>query len=75
MKLRKINNERLFWSGVFYRLFIIVCNSIFFLLGIQYLLDNYGAIISAITWNIINMGLYYFYHYWFLRFFKMEEDS
>lgn len=73
MKLRKINIKRLAWSGIIYRLFIILCNSLFFLLGVEYLLEQYGAIVSALIWNAINMMLYYLYHYWFLRFFKMEK--
>lgn len=71
IKLRKINLKRLLFSGIIYRVFVIFCNALFFWIGIEYLLLEYGAFLSAVIWNLINMTLYYLYHYWFLRFFKM----
>ena len=29
---------------------------------------------ASLAWNCINTGLYYLYHYWFLRFFKMGRE-
>ncbi|MFA5600554.1 MAG: hypothetical protein WDA06_08150 [Phenylobacterium sp.] len=74
-KLRKINVKRLFLSGIVYRIIVTLINALFFAVGIKYLLDGYGSLASAICWNIINMGLYYIYHYWFLRLFKMGKDK
>jgi hypothetical protein len=71
MSLRKINVPRLGWSGLVYRIFIICCNALFFATGLKPALQNFGVIGASICWNIINMCLYYLYHYWFLRMFKM----
>ena len=32
------------------------------------------AVWTSLAWNCVNMGLYYLYHYWFLRVFKMGRE-
>ena len=71
MKLRKIKTGLLGISGVVYRLHIIVIQSIFF-----YIITGEWkwAIGISLAWNIINIGLYYNYHYWFARLYKLEKE-
>lgn len=73
--MREINVRRLCLSGIVYRILVTGVNALFFAMGVRYLVENYGPVFSAICWNVINMGLYYLYHYWFLRFFKMEKEQ
>lgn len=71
IKLRKIRLKILGWQGIIYRLFIILCNTIFFwILTGEFRI----AITISIGWNIINMCLYYLYHYFFARAFKLGRN-
>jgi hypothetical protein len=70
---KKIFNKRLFITGFIYRLFIIICNYLFFIIGLEYILTTYNAFVASIVWNLINMFLYYIYHYWFLRIFEIAK--
>lgn len=73
---RKIKLGMLLTRGVFYRLFIILCNALFNLIALKYfiqlLTNNLGLAFGySIIWNLVNTGLYYLYHYIFDRNFKM----
>jgi len=69
-KLRNIKIGLLFTSGILYRIHIIVIQSIFF----WYLTGRWKwAIGASIGWNIINTILYYNWHYWFARLFKIGK--
>ena len=71
MKLRKIKLNRLLVSGICYRIHVVFVQSIFF-----YLLTGEWkwAIGTSIAWNVINTFLYYNYHYWFARLFKIGGE-
>ena len=53
---------------------IICCNAVFFAVGLEPALKQFGIFGAAVCWNIINMCLYYLYHYWFLRLFRMGNE-
>ena len=71
MKLRKIKISLLGASGIVYRLHVILIQTLFF-----YILTREWkwAIGTSLAWNIINTLLYYNYHYWFSRIFKIGKD-
>ena len=68
---RRINIKRLVGGGVFYRLFIIVANTIFFRIITG---DWKIAIKGSLLWNSVNVTLYYLYHYCFFSSFKLGEE-
>ena len=71
MKLRKIKNKTLGVSGIVYRLHVILIQSVFF----WFLTGRWKwAVGTSLVWNVINTCLYYNYHYWFARFFKLGRD-
>ena len=76
MKLRKIKLKVLLLEGVLYRIHIIIIQSIFWYLLFGYTTGVWEwswAISSSVLWNICNTILYYNYHYWFARIFKMGK--
>jgi len=72
MTLRKIRVGLLLKSGVAYRVFIIGVQTCFFWIATG---EFKLAISISIVWNIINMGCYYLYHYWFARLFKLGRNG
>lgn len=74
MTWRQINLRRVLAGGLVYRLFIILCNALFFKTGLKPALEHFGVFGASVCWNIINMGLYYVYHYAFLRMFKVGKE-
>ena len=72
MKMRQIKVSLLGVSGIVYRLHIVLIQSVFFWV----ITGSWKwAIGTSITWNIINTCLYYNYHYWFARLFKLGKDN
>lgn len=72
MKLRKIKVKALGVSGLIYGLHIILIQSIFF----WFITGNWEwAVGTSVAWNILNTLLYYNYHYWFARLFKLGKDE
>ena len=74
MKLRKIRKSILAGQGIIYRIFIIICNTIFFAVGAKTAMEKYGALGASLIWNGINMTLYFIYHYFWARIFKLGEQ-
>ena len=74
VKLRNIKTGLLLESGAIYRIFVICVNAVFFWLGAKRAMEHYGPIGASLIWNAINMGLYYLYHYWFARLFKIGKE-
>jgi hypothetical protein len=68
MLWRKINLELLFKSGLLYRLFIFVAQTIFFWAMTRQLKPAFG---NSVLWNGINLLLYYLYHYFFYRMYAI----
>ena len=84
---RKIRIGVLLGRGIYYRLFIIGSNLLFNLIAfrglLSYLARNdvieslftyYGtAVAYTVLWNLVNMALYYLFHYCFDRNVKMGK--
>ena len=67
-RLRSINIKMLGLNGLLYRLHVLVLQFLFFWL----VTGNCGWSIGISTvWSTINMVLYYNWHYWFARLFKI----
>jgi len=73
MKLRKIKIKILGLQGIIYRIFIIICNALFFAIGAKQAMEKYGALGASLIWNSINMSLYFLYHYFWAKVFKLGE--
>ena len=74
MKLRKIRKKILVTQGILYRIFIIICNAIFFAVGAKTAMEKYGALGASLIWNSINVILYFMYHYFWGRIFKLGKN-
>ncbi len=72
MRLRNISKKRWFWSGIGYRGCAILITSLSLKLFLPRITN---ILLLAIYINSINMIVYYIYHYWFLRLFKMGEED
>ena len=72
MALRKIKLGLLGISGVIYRCYAILIQTVVlgFLTG-----EWKTALEISIGWNILSTALYYNYHYWFARIFEMRKDE
>ena len=72
MHIRKVNVKLLLISTITYRVFITAAEVMFlkFLTGSWHL-----AIKGSIIWNILNVILYYIYHYLFAKFFKLGVNG
>ena len=70
--MRKIRTKRLAVSGIVYRLHVILIQSIFF-----WILTHRWkwAISTSLAWNVLNTAVYYNYHYWFARLFKLGREG
>ena len=70
--MRKIKIKLLGISGIVYRFHVIIIQSIFF----YFLTGKWKwAVGTSIVWNLINTFLYYNYHYWFARIFKLGKEG
>jgi uncharacterized membrane protein len=70
--IRKIKFGLLGLSGLVYRIHIIIAQSIFFFL----MTGNWRwAIGTSMVWNLVNTCLYYNYHYWFAKLFKLGKEN
>ena len=74
-KPRKINKKTFSWQGIFYRIFVICVNTLFFKFGAKEAMSNFGAFGASLIWNTINMGLYFFYHAIFIKLFSLEVQT
>jgi len=77
MKLRKIKVSLLAIEGIVYRIHIIIIQSIFWYIFYGLTANTWEwswAISSSLIWNVFNTALYYNYHYWFARLFKIGKD-
>jgi len=52
----------LFTIGIIYRVIIILANTLFFKYCYR-LKDKCNPLILAVQWNLINLTIYYVYHY------------
>jgi len=75
MRKRKIRPKILGSQGIIYRIFIIICNAIFFKVGAKQALEHYGALGASLIWNSINMALYFLYHSIFVKLFSLEVQT
>ncbi|MFX0084285.1 MAG: adenylyl-sulfate kinase [Candidatus Hodarchaeota archaeon] len=75
MKIRKIRIKILGSQGIIYRIFIIICNAIFFAVGAKQAMQKYGPIGTSLIWNSINMCLYFLYHCIFSKLFSLEIQT
>lgn len=73
MKFREIKVKLLGIQGIIYRVFIIICNAIFFTFGAKEAMEKYGAIGASLIWQSINMCLYFFYHYFWAKLFELGK--
>ena len=72
MRKRKIKISLLIVSGIVYRLHIIVAESI-----LLYLVTGKLeiAIKASVLLNFVSLLLYYNYHYWFAKYFRLGKNG
>jgi len=68
---RKIRVNILLIQGIVYRCFIIMCNFLFFFIIMD---DPVKALKFSLGWNMINIMLYYGFHYIWLKVFKLGKE-
>lgn len=66
--------QKLIWLTIWHRVVMLIAAYIYidFLVTITTL---YGTLAGAIVLNIINMFIYYIYHYLFLRLLKIQKEE
>jgi hypothetical protein len=72
IRWRKIKVGLLVVQGIVYRLFIIGCNFLFFYL-IMRQVDQ--ALKFSLGWNVINICLYYSFHFIWAKLFKLGKED
>ena len=84
MKWRRIRLPVLLGGGLTYRCFVIMCNMLFFLFGLKatHIVGDLSwwqafklALGTSLVWNAINTGLYFLFHYPFVRTFKYGKEK
>lgn len=68
--MRKVKITLLLVSGLVFRIHIIIAQIIFF-----WILTGQWkwAITSSVSWNLVNTLLYYNFHYWLAKLFKVGK--
>jgi hypothetical protein len=70
--MRKIKVRRLLVSGLVYRLFIILVESI----TLKVITGQWKwAIGTSLILNVVSLCAYYIYHYWFARLVKLGVNN
>lgn len=73
--MRKIRNGLLVASGIVYRCLVVACTALFFSLGVKPLIEQCGPVGAAVIWGVVNMCIYYAYHFLFAKLFKLGKDE
>jgi len=68
MRLRKVDSKLLIKSAIVYRLLTVGLEFLFLFVMFGELKK---AGITAVIWNVFNIGWYYVYHHWFARRYKV----
>ena len=69
---RKINTRLLAFNALTYRVFITTAEILF----LKFITGSWNmAIKGGVIWNILNIILYYIYHYLFAKFFKLGVNG
>lgn len=72
--IKKQYKQKLLWLTIWHRLVMLLAAYLY----IDFIVNttnNYGALAGAIVLNIINMVIYYLYHYVFLKLLKIEKGA
>ena len=72
--MKKDYKHKLLWLTIFHRVVMLIAAYIYIDLIVS-ITKNYGAFIGALVLNIINMVIYYIYHYIFLKALKIEKEE
>jgi len=68
--MRKIDVGLLVVQGWIYRALIVFAHVIY-----VWISEGEPRLLFSLTWGIINICLYYVFHYFFLRLFKMGKEG
>jgi uncharacterized membrane protein YvlD (DUF360 family) len=71
---KKKYKSKLLWLTIWHRVVMLVAAYIYIDFIVQ-TTNAYGALAGAIVLNIINMIIYYLYHYVFLKLLKIEKGA
>ena len=71
-KPRKIKLRTLLFSGMLYRINVLIVQVLF----LYFLTGEWSvALKGSVGWLVIGTLVYYNYHYWFARLFKIGKDK
>lgn len=73
MKLQTYK-QKVLWLTILHRIVMLVAAYLYidFIVSVT---NTYGTLIGALTLNAVNMVIYYFYNYVFLKIFKIEKGA
>jgi uncharacterized membrane protein YvlD (DUF360 family) len=71
---KKEYKHKLLWMSIWHRVVMLLAAYLYMDL-IVFTTITYGAIAGAIVLNIINLLIYYVYHYIFLRLLNIEKGA
>lgn len=71
---QKKYRSKLLWLTAWHRVVMLVAAYLYidFIVSVT---NNYGTLIGSLTLNAVNMVIYYFYNYVFLRLLKIEKGA
>ena len=72
--MKKQYKHKLLWLTIWHRVVMLVAAYIY-IDFIVWVTTSYGAFAGAIVLNIINMIIYYVYHYVFLQALKIQKNE
>lgn len=73
MKLQTYK-QKVLWLTILHR-FVMLVAAVLYIDLIVAVTNTYGTLIGALTLNAVNMVIYYFYNYVFLKVFKIEKGA
>jgi uncharacterized membrane protein YvlD (DUF360 family) len=71
---KKKYKSKLLWLTIWHRVVMLIAAYLYIDFIVQ-TTNIYGALVGAIVLNIINMIIYYIYHYVFLKLLKIEKGA
>lgn len=74
-RFRRIRTSRLLVSGVVYRVLVVLCDMLFFVVGLEPALEHYGLLGAAVLMNVVSLIVYYAYHFSFAKLFRLGRNS
>lgn len=72
--IQKEYKKKLLWLTILHRVVMLIAAYLYIDFVVS-TTNNYGSLAGAVVLNLMNMAIYYIYHYVFLRVFNIEKGA